>query len=142
MSFVRWTEPHFKSDLTPGSVERHNRKQAREKALEEAYAVAEKRDGMRCRATGTHLVRGAADARTRLEHHHLVPRSLSRGRREDPANIICLSALAHDLVTKGWIDVEGTDGRRVLMFHWTALAKSRPLVIKRHNPQRNPREAK
>lgn len=133
MSLVRWDRPHFKSDLTPVKVERHNRKAEREKALEEAYAAVDRRDGSRCWVTGKALSPGSVEPATRREHHHLAKRSTAKDRRADPTNIITVSALAHDLITRGWIVVEGTRADRPLFFHWTSLATSKPLVIKRRN---------
>lgn len=125
----------FKSDLTPVKVERHNRRQAKQKALEDVYKRVDARDRNTCRVTGRSLTAGAVDSGSRREHHHLVQRSRSRARRADEHNIILVSALAHDLITRGWIAVEGTDARKALFFHWTALAKSKPIVIKRANPR-------
>jgi hypothetical protein len=135
MSLVRWEKgtTHFKSAITPGKVERHNRKKAREDALEQAYEVVNKRDGNRCRVTGVALVAASPDAKVRREHHHIISRSRSRALREQPSNIMLCSALAHDLIEKCWIDVEGTDANGPLFFHWTSLATSRPLKIQRHN---------
>jgi hypothetical protein len=135
MSLVRWEKgtTHFKSALTPGKVERHNRKKAREDALEQAYEVVNKRDGNRCRVSGVALVAASPDAKVRREHHHIISRSRSRALREQPSNIMLCSALAHDLIEKCWIDVEGTDANGPLFFHWTSLATSRPLKIQRHN---------
>lgn len=133
MSLVRWTEPHFKSDLVPGSVQRHNRKKARQEALEKAYEAVNERDGNKCRVTGTPLSASAVDPAHRREHHHLRGRRVRPEWRERPERICLVSKLAHDLITAGWIEVEGDDARKVLCFHWTSLAKSKPLIIKRHN---------
>jgi hypothetical protein len=40
-----------------------------------------------------------------------------------------VAAEAHELITRGWIAVEGTDARKPLFFHWTALAKTTPFEI-------------
>lgn len=132
-AFQPWDRPMFKHDLTPVKVERHNRKAARKLALEEAYAVVDKRDQNICWVTGAHLSPGAADPKVRREHHHLKGRRVRPEWVTQPERIILVSALAHDLITKGWIAVEGTDARRQLFFHYTDLAKSRPIVIKRRN---------
>jgi hypothetical protein len=124
----------WKHAETPLSVERHERKKAKQKAMEEAYAEAEKRDKRRCRVTGVRLVVGAVEARGRLEHHHLVKRSRSRHLREDVRNIVCVSAFVHDLITRGWIVSEGRDANKFIAWHWTELATSTPVVIKRQNP--------
>jgi len=123
----------FKADMTPVKVERHNRKAERKKALDDAYEVVNKRDGNVCRATGRRLDPAAIDPADRREHHHLKGRNVRPDWRERPERICLVSALAHDLITRGWIAVEGVDARKPLFFHWTSLAKSRPLMIKRQN---------
>jgi hypothetical protein len=133
VSIVRWTEPHFKSELTPVKVERHDRKQERKKELEDAYAIVNERDRNLCWVTGAHLDPAAVDPRNRREHHHLKGRRVRPEWVTRPERIILVSALAHDLITKGWIAVEGTDARKPIFFHYTELAKSKPIVIKRRN---------
>jgi hypothetical protein len=131
---ARATGSMFKSELTPGVVERHDRKKAREDALEKAYEAVNKRDQNRCRVTGVSLVAGAPDPRVRREHHHLVPRSRARLKRADKRNIVLVSAMAHDLITRGWIVNEGTNADQFIAWHWADLATSKPLRIKRFNP--------
>jgi hypothetical protein len=123
----------FKWDMTPVVVERHERRKQRQQELEDAYRYVDERDGNRCWVTGTLLSPAAIDPAARREHHHLVPRSRSKALRAVAHNIILVSALAHELITKGWIAVEGDDARRPIFFHYTELAKSRPLIIKRRN---------
>jgi hypothetical protein len=131
----RMTEPHFKSADTPVKVQRHDKKKAREEALDAAYRIVDKRDGNRCRVTGVSLVAGAPDPKIRREHHHLAKRSRERGKRSDPSNICLVSAFAHDLITRGWLVCEGTDADGPLFWHYDRnIATSRPLKIKRHNP--------
>lgn len=133
MSLVRWTEPHFKSDEAPLSVQRQDKRKARQECLEAAYAVVNKRDGNRCRVTGKPLDPAATDPAHRREHHHIAGRRVRPEWREDPDRIILVSRVAHELIERGWIDVEGDDASQPLFFHYTPLAKSRPIVIQRHN---------
>jgi hypothetical protein len=137
MSLVRWQpgETHFKHQETPGVVERHSKKKAREEALDAAYRIVDKRDGNRCRVTGVSLVAGAPDPKIRREHHHLQKRSTSRAGRANPRNIVLVSAFAHDLITRGWLVAEGTDGNKPIFWHWSEIATSHPLKIQRHNPR-------
>lgn len=123
----------FKADLPVGAVERLDRKKAREKRLLDAYKAAEARDHMRCRVTSKPLKKSAVSDVERLEHHHLVKRSRSKGLREKASNIVCVSALAHRLIERGWLACEGTNANRPLFWFWTKLAKSKPLIIKRWN---------
>lgn len=122
-----------KWDETPVSVQRHDRKKARKLALEEAYEAVNKRDGNVCWVTGRRLDPSAPNAADRREHHHLKGRRVRPEWREKPERIILVSALAHDLITKGWIAVEGDDARKPIFFHYTELAKSRPVQIQRKN---------
>jgi hypothetical protein len=137
VSLIRWEKgtTHFKSAITPGKVERHNRKADREKAMEAAYELVNKRDGGRSRVTGTHLTPGAPDPKARREHHHIVSRSRSKALREKPSNIMLCSAFEHDLIERGWLVVEGKNADRELFFHWSEIATSKPLQIRRWNPR-------
>jgi hypothetical protein len=136
----RMTEPHFKSADTPVKVQRHDKKKAREEALDAAYRIVDKRDGNRCRVTGVSLVAGAPDPKIRREHHHLISRSRSRELRADPKNIVLVSAFAHDLIERGWLVAEGTRADHPIFWHWSEIATSHPLKIQRHNPRHTPRE--
>jgi len=119
-----------KWEIAPRSVERRARKQAKQAKLDAAYAIVNARDGNRCRVTGERLDPKAVEAKHRREHHHLAGRNVKPEWREDPARICLVSKLAHDLITRGWIDCEGDDATKVLRWHWTPLAKSRPFRIK------------
>ncbi len=132
---LRLARPIQKSAETPGVVARHNRKQAKVKALEDAYEVVNRRDGNKCRATGVLLDPRAADAKRRREHHHLRGRRVRPDWRERPERICLVSTAVHELINASWIDVEGTDARKPLFFHYTKDAKSKPLLLKRTNPK-------
>jgi hypothetical protein len=134
VSLVRWDRPHFKADETPVKVQRHDRKKAREEALDAAYRIVDKRDGNRCRVTGVSLVAGAPDPKIRREHHHLAKRSTHKRQFADPGNIVLVSAFAHDLIERGWLVAEGTRADHPIFWHWSEIATSRPLKIQRHNP--------
>jgi hypothetical protein len=120
----------LKSALVPSAVSRRQRRAADAKALQEAYDDVDARDGGICWATGRFTVSAAVDPRVRREHHHL------KGRRVKPEwvcrseRIITLCAEAHALVTAGWIEIEGTDARRPLFFHWSAIATSKPFELR------------
>lgn len=112
-------------------LERRARRVERDQALADAYAECDARDGGFCQVTGRYTSPGAPDARVRREHHHLEPRSLSRERRSDIDNLITVCAEAHQLITGGFLIVEGTDASKVLRFHWSERAPSaRPFSIK------------
>ena len=116
-----------------GRLERQARRSAEYQAMADAYEVVNVRDGNQCRVTGRFVHAGAVDARTRREHHHLVPRSLAPDRVADPDNIILVCAEAHDLITGRFIEVEGTDATKPLFFHWREEAmkgRAKPFAIK------------
>ena len=119
----------FKHDMVPSSVTRHQKRKQAQDALEAAYGDVDLRDGSRCWVTGRYTQAGAPDARVRREHHHLKPRSTAPEAREDPHNIIVVCAEAHQLITNGWIVVEGTDARKVIRFHWASHVKPSQRIL-------------
>lgn len=116
-------------------MQRGARKKAKQEALEAAYDVCNQRDGNRCRVTGKRLDPAAMDPAHRREHHHLKGRRVRPEWRERSERICLVSKLAHGLITAGWIEVEGDNADKALMWHWTKLAKSKPLTIRRWNPR-------
>lgn len=104
---------------------RNERKAEEAQALADAYEVVNVRDGNQCRVTGRFLQAGAVMASVRREHHHLEPRSLRHDRICDPTNIVLVCAEAHDLITGGFIDVEGTDATKPVFFHWSDSMRHR-----------------
>jgi hypothetical protein len=121
----------FKHDMEPRAVSRRKRRAADEKALADAYADVDARDAGYCLVTGRYTQPGAVDARVRREHHHLKGRNVKPEWVTRPERIITVAAEVHELITLGWIAVEGTDARKVLRFHWTELAKGkRPFEIR------------
>lgn len=110
----------FKHQQVPAVVARKVRKQAKQDALDKAYAVVNARDGNRCRCTGLPLDPRATEAKHRREHHHLRERNVAPELRESPENICLVSAEVHRLITAGWILVEGTDATKRLVFTYAA----------------------
>lgn len=111
-------KPNFKPARGSRLLEKKARKAEEAQALADAYEIVNQRDGNICRVTGRFLSAGAVMAETRREHHHLQPRSIAPARVTDPNNIILVCGEAHQLITGGFIEVEGTDARRPLFFHW------------------------
>lgn len=131
----RWSSPMPKGAAVPGVVERHTRRKAKADALQAAYKAVDTRDGSICWVTGRYTVAGAPNASVRREHHHLKGRRVEPQWRADPHRILTVCKEAHDLITAGWIVVEGTDARRAIFFHWRADVKphQKTLVIQRKN---------
>lgn len=107
-----------KSASEPAAISRRKRRAADAKALQEAYDDVDRRDAGVCWATGRHTVKGAPDARQRRERHHLKGRRVRPDWICQPRRIITLAAEVHELVTLGWIDVEGCDALKPIFFHW------------------------
>jgi hypothetical protein len=122
MSLRTW-EPgktYFKHEQTPSVVTKAKRRSDKAEALSDAYAAVDKRDQSICRVTGRHTTPSAPDPRLRREHHHLSGRRVKPEWRHDPKRIVTVCKQAHDLITAGWIVVEGTDADKPhgLKFHW------------------------
>lgn len=135
-------------DLKPGALQkgaplcvtRRERRAEDAKALREAYADVDAREGGYCQVTGRYTVAGAPDARVRREHHHIKGRRVRPDWIDKPERIVLVCAEAHRLITIGWIAVEGTDARRQLRFHWTDVATSHPFQIKSRRWSQQPIE--
>jgi len=115
-------QANFKPAKGSNRLRRHERRAAEDAALEAAYEVVNARDGNQCRVTGRFLQAGAVDARVRREHHHLRPRSLAPELVADPNNIILVAAEVHDLITGGFLEVEGFKANKPVFFHWNEQA--------------------
>jgi hypothetical protein len=115
----------FKHEQTPRVVSRHQRKVAKQAALDQAYAVVDARDGKVCQVRGTPLVAGHANEWKALERNHLGPRSTQPERRHDPDNILTVSRGTHRLMQAGCllaIDAKGEETDRVSQiagYRWT-----------------------
>lgn len=99
-------------------LERKARKAVEDAVLAEAYEIVNQRDANTCRVTGRFLQPGAVMAENRREHHHLQPRSVAPERVADVTNIVLVCAEAHNLITGGFIEVEGIDATKPIFFHW------------------------
>ena len=110
--------PNFKPAEGSGRLDRHERRKSDEQALLDAYAEVDLRDASICAVTGRFTKAGAPDARVRREHHHLKGRNVRPEWVTVPKRIITVCKEAHDLITGGFIEVEGTDATKPIFFHW------------------------
>lgn len=131
----------FKHDDEPRVVTKVRKQRAKAKSLEDAYAAVNDRDKSVCWVTGRKTHPKAVSASNRREHHHLKGRRVMPEWVNNPERIITVSAAAHQLITAGWIVVEGTDARKPCFFHWAAWVKpeQKTLMIqrKRVRPEAN-----
>lgn len=107
-------------------LERRARRVERDQALADAYADVDARDAGICWASGAYTQHGAPMAEQRREHHHLRGRRVMPEWRHDPHHIITVSKLAHDLITGGFLVVEGDDARKPIRFHWQMPKGTKP----------------
>ena len=119
-----------KSASAPQAVVRRARRAADAKRLADCYADVDVRDAGICWATGRFTVAGAVDARQRREHHHLKGRRVRPDWIFRPERVITLCAEAHQLVTAGWLVIEGCDARRAIFCHWAPHVKVKPFELR------------
>lgn len=131
--FNPWTSTQFKHDEEPRVVTKARKQRAKERSLEDAYAAVDARDKNICWVTGRHVSPSAISASQRREHHHLKGRRVMPEWVNKAERIITVCAEAHQLITAGWVVVEGTDARKQLFFHWRADVKpdQKTLLIQR-----------
>lgn len=116
----------------PGAIVKRKRRAEADKALREAYADVDLRDGGICWVTGRFTRSDAVDPRVRREHHHLKGRRVRPDWITKPERIITICVEAHQLINAGWLVVEGCDARKAIFFHWAdhVSAKDKPFEIK------------
>lgn len=134
-AFQKWDKPMQKCDEVPGVVARHVRRKEKADRLDEAYADVDLRDKGICWVTGRHTQKAAVSPSIRRERHHLKGRRVMPEWRERPERILTTCKEAHDLITAGWIVVEGADARKPIFFHYAAHVKphQKTVVIRRKN---------
>lgn len=120
----------FKHAQVPKAVAKHHKKKAQEKALDDAYAIVNQRDGNKCRVTGEKLSPTALEPKHRREHHHLKGRNVRPEWATEANRIVLVSKLAHDLITNGWIVCEGEDATKALRFHWADHVKPEQRIFR------------
>lgn len=114
--------PNWKPAKGSGRLDRHERRKSDEQELLYAYGEVDARDQSICAVTGRFTKAGVPDARVRREHHHLKGRNVRPEWVTVPKRIITVCAEAHDLITGGFIEVEGIDATKPIFFHWNELA--------------------
>ena len=113
-------------------ISRHKKRLERDKALADAYAVVDARDGGFCRVTGRYTQPGAVDPRFRREHHHLSGRNVAPQDRANSARIVTVCAEAHQLLHAKLLLYEGENAHERIIFHWSeqVAPSERPFQIK------------
>lgn len=118
--------PQPKPSKGTSLLARRTRKAEKSAALVEAYAEVDRRDGSICRVTGWFTVPKAANPDQRREHHHLKGRRVRPEWVHKPERIITVAASAHQLITGGYLVVEGDHARKPIFFHWNLPKGMRP----------------
>lgn len=102
----------------PNALLKGRRRAMAKAALDAAYEDVDRRDGPQSRVTGRWTVSGDVDPRVRREHDHIKPRSTHPELIAEPDNIFVCTAEEHQLIHAGALEVEGTNARKPLFFHW------------------------
>lgn len=133
-AFQKWDKPMQKCAAVPGVVTKHMRRKAKEQALADAYKDVDTRDKGISWVSGKHTD-FSPDPRTHRDRHHLKGRRVMPEWVSKPERIITVTREEHDLITAGWIVVEGTDARKPIFFHYAAHVKphQKTVVIRRKN---------
>lgn len=90
---------------TPRVLEKAAKRKAIEQQRRAAYRLVDERDGLKCRCCKRQCHRFMGLSWNRLEHHHLLPRSL--GGKDDTGNLVSLCFWCHYLVTMHALEIKG-----------------------------------
>lgn len=108
----------------PRDLERHDKQQAAEEALADAYKAVDARDRRICQVTGILLSPGSPDPAKALTRDHLAARGPHPDKVDDPDNILTVSLQVHRLRQAHAILVwdaggcETTHVHRIAKFAW------------------------
>lgn len=108
---------------------RRDRKADKKRLLDEAYERVDALDKGICWVTGRTTIKAADDRRVCRERHHARGRRVMPEWRHDEDHIFTMCKEAHDLITRGKLDMEGVDRRQPVFFHWTCAPKYRPFEV-------------
>lgn len=89
---------------------RDKRKAERVDEQRKCYEKVDARDRSICRLTGEYLSWSSTSAKTRREHHHLIPRS--RGGQHVTSNVVTISAAVHQAIHAGKLHLSGDADQR------------------------------
>lgn len=105
MSIRTWTEPHFKSDEPSRVSTRRDRKRLEESTWRACCKSVDARDHGRCRVCSRRGNPESASLLDRLHRHHITMRS--KGRDDDPSNVVSVCADCHALLHQHVLDIRG-----------------------------------
>ena len=101
---------------TPRLKERTIRQWQAGHAWRACCRIVEARDKYICRVCQRHVRRTLTLCPERLEHHHLVARSLAPTLVSAPSNVLCVCAECHGKLTRHEITAQGTDANQPVSF--------------------------
>jgi hypothetical protein len=103
----------------PGVVLKERRQQTKDD-LEQAWKDAiDKRDGMKSRVSGKPLDTNTTNRKTLRDHCHIKSKKAHPEIRYEVWNGFNASRYEHKLIHAGWIEIEGTDANKRLIFRWS-----------------------
>lgn len=123
---------NFKWQMEPVVVRKERRKQTADEKEQEWKDAIDKRDGMVSRISGKPLDTNVANLKTLRDHCHIKSKKAHPALRYLVSNGFNASRFEHKLIHAGWIEIEGTDANKRLIFRWAdhVPAKDRTFQIK------------
>lgn len=107
---------------TPGVVLKERRQQARDDKEQAWKDAIDKRDGMVSRVSGKRLSTTGGQKYLR-DHCHIQSKKAHPELRYVVSNGFNASRYEHKLIHAGWIEIEGTNANKRLIFRWAAHVK-------------------
>jgi hypothetical protein len=129
-----------KDKMIPVKVQRDLNRRDKNAKLDAAYDVVNTREQNICQVSGVRLLPESPDAKTRRQHHHIKGRRVRPEWVTDPDRIVLCSDFCHDLITKGWIVVEGELAPKA-KFHWADHVKAEHKTFRLKSKRRSQNRA-
>lgn len=108
---------------TPGVVLKERRKQTHDEKEQAWKDGIDKRDGLVSRVSGKLLAANTSDPKVLRDHCHIKGKKAYPALRYEVWNGFNASRYEHKLIHAGWIEIEGTDADKRLIFRWAAHVK-------------------
>jgi hypothetical protein len=105
---------------TPGVVLKDRRQQAKDDREQAWKDAIDKRDGFMSRVSGKPLAANTTSPKLLRDHCHIQSKKTHPEIRYEVWNGFNASRYEHKLIHAGWIEIEGTDANKRLIFRWAA----------------------
>lgn len=122
----------------PGVVLKERRKQAHEDREQDWKDAIDKRDGLVSRVSGKQLSTTGGQKHLR-DHCHIKSKKAHPEIRYEVWNGFNASRYEHKLIHAGWIEIEGTDANKRLIFRWAAHVPQKDRTFRMLSKRRSQR---